>query len=130
MQKEHPYKENVARNIAREAAVTYFIFSCDINMYPSIDVIPKFLNMIARSGSVALNENNVYVLPAFDVLSRDIYPRTKQELNWLITDNQATKYQSDLCEECYTIPDARIWETNSAHRGNYRSNQRPTQRLV
>jgi hypothetical protein len=36
------YPINVARNIAREAANTYFIFSCDIELYPSTGITKKF----------------------------------------------------------------------------------------
>lgn len=43
------YPVNVARNIARDAALTHFILPSDIELYPSPYLVPKFLNMIARN---------------------------------------------------------------------------------
>ncbi len=40
------YPINVARNIARESANTYFVFASDIELYPSPNTIPSFLEMI------------------------------------------------------------------------------------
>ncbi|XP_018321905.1 beta-1,4-glucuronyltransferase 1-like [Agrilus planipennis] len=43
------YPINVARNTARVAAQTHFILSSDIELYPSPNFIPKFLELIAKS---------------------------------------------------------------------------------
>lgn len=40
---------NVARNVARDAALTHFILPSDIELYPSPNLVPRFLNMIARN---------------------------------------------------------------------------------
>lgn len=48
-QKSLLYPVNVARNIARAAALTHFVLPSDIELYPSPDLVPKFLNMIARN---------------------------------------------------------------------------------
>lgn len=41
------YPINVGRNIARKAANTHFVFPCDIELYPSMEMGHKFLEMIA-----------------------------------------------------------------------------------
>lgn len=40
------YPINVARNIARNASSTHFVFSSDIELYPSRNFINNFFNMI------------------------------------------------------------------------------------
>ena len=40
---------NVGLNVAREAALTHFILAVDFKYYPSMDLVPKFLKMIARN---------------------------------------------------------------------------------
>ena len=45
------YPINVARNVAREASNTHFVFPCDVELYPSPDFIPRFLAMIRRESS-------------------------------------------------------------------------------
>lgn len=42
------YPVNVARNIARISAQTQYILPSDIELYPSINLIPMFLDMIDR----------------------------------------------------------------------------------
>lgn len=42
------YPINIARNIARAAAQTYFVLASDIELYPSINLIPSFMEMIGR----------------------------------------------------------------------------------
>lgn len=55
------YPVNVGRNIAREAALTHFILASDVELYPSPDVIRKFLEMIARNEGPLLRKNRRYV---------------------------------------------------------------------
>lgn len=51
------YPVNVARNIARISAQTLYILPSDIELYPSVNLIPMFLDMIAqqRGGSAVRN---------------------------------------------------------------------------
>ncbi|CAL8135327.1 unnamed protein product [Orchesella dallaii] len=42
------YPINIARNIARSAATTYFVLASDIELYPSINLIPSFMEMLHR----------------------------------------------------------------------------------
>ena len=50
--------------ISRETATTYFILASDIELYPSPNLIPKFLHMVSTHG---LLEDTVYVLPIFEI---------------------------------------------------------------
>jgi hypothetical protein len=49
------YPVNVGRNIAREAANSYFIFPSDIELYPNPGLIPDFLDMIRRNEKYLVN---------------------------------------------------------------------------
>lgn len=40
------YPINVARNLARDAALTHFLLSSDIELYPSPDLIERFFKML------------------------------------------------------------------------------------
>lgn len=63
------YPVNVARNIAREAALTHWILPSDIELYPSPNLAPRFLNMIARNAK-PLNESTkprVFPISIFEV---------------------------------------------------------------
>lgn len=43
------YPINIARNIARSAAnLTYFVLASDIELYPSINLIPSFMEMLRK----------------------------------------------------------------------------------
>ncbi len=72
---------NVGRNIARDAATTHFILASDIELYPSVDFIPDFLDFQRRSGALLSdNKPKVFVLPPFEVTEGNLPPKTKQEL--------------------------------------------------
>lgn len=45
-----PYPINVCRNVARRNAKTHFVLASDIELYPSADVVPMFLNFSKRLG--------------------------------------------------------------------------------
>ena len=51
------YPVNVARNVAREMATTAFVFPIDSELYPSPNVIPKFLAMIRENGPALRTPN-------------------------------------------------------------------------
>lgn len=111
---------NVARNIARDAATTHFILASDIELYPSNDIIPQFLRMIARSGSVAATGSTVYVLPPFEVTAESKPPRDKKELQDMLNDQMAVRFHKGMCDKCHRIPDQELWEINSPDRGKGR----------
>lgn len=62
------YYVNVGRNVAKEAALTHFIFPLDIELYPSPYLGTRFLNMIARDPPELAETNpRVFALAVFEV---------------------------------------------------------------
>lgn len=62
------FPTNVARNIAREEALTHFVLASDIDLYPSEDLINKFLRMVTKKKELFRNRQpKVFALPAFEV---------------------------------------------------------------
>lgn len=57
------YPVNVARNIARDAALTHYILPSDIELYPSPNFIPRFLNMVARNNKPLNSSKRPRVFP-------------------------------------------------------------------
>lgn len=55
------YPINVGRNIAREAALTHFIFPSDIELYPTPNLIEKFLEMIVKNKGFSYRRNPKYI---------------------------------------------------------------------
>lgn len=55
-QKKLLYPVNVGRNVAREAAQTHYILPSDIELYPSPNIIQKFLEMIADNTGPLLSK--------------------------------------------------------------------------
>lgn len=72
------YPINVGRNVAREAALTHFVFVSDIDTYPSTGIPKKFLDMIARNDKIP--NTKVYAMPTFKIGKNDSVPLTKTEL--------------------------------------------------
>ncbi len=77
------YPINLARNVAREAANSHWIFPIDNELIPSPRIVPAFLEMIAREEEKKkkdANRRRIFVLPAFDIDKDHEVPRTKTEL--------------------------------------------------
>lgn len=55
-QKKLLYPVNVGRNVARETAQTHYILPSDIELYPSPNIIEKFLAMIADNSGPLLSK--------------------------------------------------------------------------
>lgn len=80
-----PYPINVLRNVARLNSKTKYIFASDIELYPSVGIVPAFFKLLKREqlGQVGLIKRNiphVYVTPIFEVKESVKAPRTKKEL--------------------------------------------------
>lgn len=76
------YPVNVGRNIAREAAATFYMFPSDIELYPSPNLPVTFLEMIRRRDQPALEKPNpkVFVLSIFEVDEKYQPPMNKTQL--------------------------------------------------
>lgn len=60
------YPINVARNLARAASQTHFVFANDIELFPSLDFVQSFFKMIVRNTSLLSGENPRFVLFVFN----------------------------------------------------------------
>lgn len=104
-----PFYINIPRNIAQDAAVTHFVFHSDIELYPSENLVHKFLHMIAFDGSTVV-ENRVYVIPAFEVTSRSRPPVNKRELVHMLHNRTAFEFHINFCVHCSKVPDIDRWK--------------------
>lgn len=79
--KELLYPINVGRNVARDAAQTYYLLASDVELYPRPGIIPDFLDMVRRQDPHMLSEKlKVFPLAVFEIESHAQLPSTKQEL--------------------------------------------------
>ena len=83
------YPISVVRNVARLNARTEYVFASDIELYPSLGIVPAFLDLIDREKSglvpmISINKSHVYVLPIFEVKKTVEPPMTKPELIQLL----------------------------------------------
>lgn len=98
---------NVPRNIAQDAAITHFILPSDIELYPSENLVLKFLHMIAFDERTLIR-NRVYVIPTFEVTANSKPPTTKQQLVHMLYNQTAVEFHVRFCEHCSKVP--MIWK--------------------
>ncbi|XP_052747387.1 beta-1,4-glucuronyltransferase 1 [Bicyclus anynana] len=109
------YPVNVARNVAREAAVTHFILPSDIELYPSPNLVPRFLNMIARNAKPLSTSSKPRVFPIsiFEVGAKVQVPSTKTELQAMLKNKTAIPFHKFVCPNCHNIPQGQQWINSS-----------------
>lgn len=83
--KSLPYPINVLRNVARLGTKTKYLFASDIELYPSVGIVPAFFDLLEREKkglvpSINSKNRHVYVVPIFEVKANMKPPRTKAEL--------------------------------------------------
>ena len=100
------YPVNVARMIARESATTHYVFTSDIELYPSPNLISHFLQMINRIGASDLT---VFVTPIFEIKAGAPLPTDKVELLQMLKDKTAIIFHQNFCEACHKIPHFQEW---------------------
>ncbi|CAG9823699.1 unnamed protein product [Phaedon cochleariae] len=111
-QKKLLYPVNVGRNVARETAQTHFILPSDIELYPSPDIIEKFLTMVAENGGPMLSKNpKVYPLHLFEVTANQPVPDSKTALKDMLSNGTALPFHKKLCPGCHSVPKAKEWQT-------------------
>ncbi|XP_023290426.1 beta-1,4-glucuronyltransferase 1 isoform X2 [Orussus abietinus] len=106
------YPVNVGRNIARESAPTRYVLASDIELYPSPDLPPKFLEMIRRRDHPAFYRPNpkVFVLPIFEVNEKSRPPRNKTRLVQMLKAGTAIPFHKKLCPGCHNVPREKEWQ--------------------
>ncbi|XP_066141726.1 beta-1,4-glucuronyltransferase 1-like isoform X2 [Euwallacea fornicatus] len=104
------YPINVARNVAKLASETYFIFPSDIELCPSKKFIPKFLQFVKDNMDLFYKDaRNVFVLPIFEILENQIIPENKNALLDMLQKKTATIFHKSVCADCHTVIDGDVW---------------------
>jgi len=104
------YPVNVARNIARVSSSTHFVFPSDIELYPSPNLIPDFLDMIRRNDKKLSNSQpRVYVNSIFEIEKNHSLPKSKSELIRLMKNNTVIPFHKNVCPQCHKIPHSKEW---------------------
>lgn len=110
------YYINIPRNIARDAAITHFILPSDIELYPSKNLVSKFLRMIAFDERPIV-KRRVYVLPTFEVTADSQVPDSKSQLIDMLHNDTAVEFHVKFCEHCSKVPDIERWKNVSEANG-------------
>ncbi|XP_017776246.1 PREDICTED: beta-1,4-glucuronyltransferase 1-like [Nicrophorus vespilloides] len=104
------YPINVGRNVAREGAYTHFVLASDIELYPTPDFIPKFLEMITANPEYAYRHNpHVYALPIFEINANESVPPNKTILQEMMRTGKAFLFHKKLCSACHSVPKSKEW---------------------
>ncbi|ENN82025.1 hypothetical protein YQE_01600, partial [Dendroctonus ponderosae] len=109
-QNELLYPINVARNVAKLAAQTYFIFPSDIELYPTRNFVKLFLQLVNENQELFEEDSrNVFVLPIFEVLENQTVPETKSELLGMLKKKTAIIFHESVCVECHRVVSSEEW---------------------
>ncbi|KAK2725105.1 hypothetical protein QYM36_001530 [Artemia franciscana] len=105
------YPVNILRNVARESATTYYVFSSDSELYPSPNIIPNFFDMLKRNDSyLHFGKPRVFALPIFEVYKNQTVPGSKQELVEMLESGLAIPFHEKICALCHRIPQQKEWQ--------------------
>jgi len=104
------YPVNIARNVARLTVSTHFVFPSDIELYPSPNLIPSFLDMIRRNPpSLRSKSPRVFVNSIFEIEANHTLPETKEELIQLMKKKIVIPFHKQVCSQCHRIPHSKEW---------------------
>lgn len=109
------YPVNVARNVARISAETKFVLVSDVELFPSMNLVSRFQEMIPKFQykllySKMLLKRVVYVLPVFEVEHSILnIPEKKSELLELHAQNKAVYFHRWICLHCQRFPGLQRW---------------------
>lgn len=94
--KKLSYPINIARNVAREAVATKYVFSTDLELYPSLDLEQDIIKLTKRLGNQGVG-NHVYFVPTFEI-AKEVknIPTNKAELYKLFVDKKAFFFHASL----------------------------------
>ncbi|XP_035228145.1 beta-1,4-glucuronyltransferase 1-like isoform X3 [Stegodyphus dumicola] len=110
--KKLPYPINVARNVARQLARTRYVLASDIELYPSLHIVPRFLNLVARLAKKEEGKpktRRVFTLPIFEVKKEFPAPKTKEELVKRVREGHAIFFHKWVCDACQNFPRRDQW---------------------
>ena len=100
------YPVNVARMVARESATTHYVYTSDIELYPSPNLVPNFLQMINRIGVL---QKTVFVTPIFEIKANTELPASKADLKRMLNNKTAIIFHQNFCEACHKVPHYQDW---------------------
>ncbi|XP_050714560.1 beta-1,4-glucuronyltransferase 1-like isoform X2 [Eriocheir sinensis] len=103
------YPVNVARNTARQAVQTYFVFPSDVELYPSVNLIPEFFRMLKRPDVSNTTNPRVFVFSIFEVQENVTVPETKEELLRMLDTKEAIPFHKYVCPKCHNVPMSKEW---------------------
>lgn len=101
------YPINVGRNVAREAANTYFVMVTDIELIPSAHLAENFLEMMFLKEFSPITQ--VYVVPTFEVDIGYELPLNKKDLLNLVDAGAAVYFHKFTCTHCQKFPGIDTW---------------------
>ncbi|KAF5280659.1 hypothetical protein FQA39_LY05307 [Lamprigera yunnana] len=117
-QKKLLYPVNVGRNVARETAQTHFILASDIELYPSPNIIQKFLEMISENTGPLLRKSpRVFPLHLFEVGVNQQIPDNKTMLKEMLANGTALPFHKKLCPGCHNVPKSKEWRAAKESKG-------------
>lgn len=113
--KNNLYRQNVARNIAKSAALTHFVLASDINMLPSSKLSDSFMENLPSSGlNIHHHPETIFVLAAFDMVTITEAPKSKEFVQKaLLTGAMIEANGNSECLNCKRIVDIEEWTNNS-----------------
>lgn len=114
------YPKNVARNIARDSALTHFLLVSDIDLYPSPGLPGKFLEMIARNEPPLDSVNpKIFPLAIFEIGASSRVPWTKTELQGLFKKRKIIELHKNVLRNYPQLPAAQKWMAAHETEGTY-----------
>lgn len=117
-QKKLLYPVNVGRNIAREMSLTHYILASDIELYPSLNVIKTFLEMIAENkGPLKRKNPKVFPLHLFEINADQSVPDNKTVLKSMLNNGTAFPFHKKLCPGCHNVPKSKEWQSANETEG-------------
>lgn len=101
----------MARNIARENVQTHFVFASDVELFPTPNFIPKFLEMLRKNPDLVptVEKRQVFVLPVFEIYEDQKVPKTKTRLLEMQKNETAFLFHEKLCRPCHKVIEGDRW---------------------
>lgn len=104
---------NLLRNVARMNAGTHYILASDAELYPNLNLIPPFIDMIRRNESVLhLGRPKVFVLPIFEVYANQTVPSNKAELVSCFL-----LFKFHICRSVFQLLQGLVWKVGNSRPG-------------
>ncbi|KAL7642858.1 UNVERIFIED_CONTAM: hypothetical protein RMT77_006146 [Armadillidium vulgare] len=104
------YPVNIARNIAISNSATYFNLAADIELVPSVNIIPEFFKMLRKRDVSQTTNKRVFVLPVFEVKSNLSPPESKMGLVSMLQSKNAFLFHQRICYQCHLPPKFEEWK--------------------